>query len=117
MGNDMAAARRQQVNCQQTLEFIKNFSQLHPFEDCNTRTFCMLLLNHLLMKNGFPPAILDDPNRFEFYSINEILHEVIQGMENTMALLQKGALYNIKQNLYYLIYGASLVLILSINIL
>ena len=77
------------------IQFIQNCEQLHPFQDANCRTFCMLLLNHLLMKNGFPPAILDNPNQFDMYAKNEILHMVLNGMQNTMILIQEGSLYNI----------------------
>lgn len=77
------------------INFIQSCEQLHPFKDGNCRTFCMLLLNHLLMKNGFPPAILDDPNQFDLYGKNELLHSVLNGMQNTITLINTGSLYNV----------------------
>lgn len=78
------------------IDLVQACEQLHPFSDGNCRTFCMLLLNHLLIKNGFPLAILDDPNRFDMHSKDELLDEVIHGMQNTIDLIRNGKLYNIK---------------------
>lgn len=75
--------------------FIQSCEQLHPFADGNCRTFCMLLLNHLLLKNGFPPAILEDPNRFDLFSQSELLNEVINGMRNTCLLIKNKKIYNV----------------------
>lgn len=77
------------------INFIQSCEQLHPFRDGNCRTFCMLLLNHLLMKNGFPPAILDDPNKFDLCGRNELLHLVLDGMQNTLTLINTGSLYKV----------------------
>jgi len=75
--------------------FIQDCEHLHPFADANCRTFCMLLLNHLLMKHSFPPAILADPNRFDAFSNAELVEEVIQGMQNTLTLIKEGQLFNV----------------------
>lgn len=72
---------------------IQSLEQLHPFIDANCRTFCMLLLNKLLVENGFPLAILPDPNRFDLYSVHELLIDVIAGMENTFTLIKEQQLY------------------------
>ena len=73
--------------------FVQACEQLHPFSDANCRVFCMLLLNHLCMRHGFPPVILDDPNRFDGYSKSELMVEVIKGMQNTLALATHAPLY------------------------
>ncbi len=78
------------------IEFIQNCEQLHPFLDANCRTFCMLLLNNLLMRHGFPPAILKDPNNFDGHSVSELLDQVLQGMENSFKLIEEHTLYNVK---------------------
>jgi len=62
------------------------------FLDANTRTFSMLLMNELLMANGFPPAILEDPNRSTAYALDEVIQEVIKGMQRTMELIKTGTL-------------------------
>jgi len=43
------------------------FVEIHPFEDGNGRT-ARLLLNFELMKNGYPPAIIESNNRKAYYS-------------------------------------------------
>lgn len=78
------------------ISFIQSCEQLHPFADGNGRTFCTLLLNHLLLRNGFPPAMLNDPNQFDGYSKLELLDAVIMGMENCMTLIKEKKLFNIK---------------------
>ena len=47
------------------------------------------------MRNGFPPAILSDPNRFDLFSRNELLNEILLGMENTFTLINKNELYGV----------------------
>ncbi len=75
--------------------FIQSCEQLHPFYDANCRTFCMLLANHLLMRNGYLPCIFDDPNRFDMYSHNELMVECVNGMTNTMNLIRHGKIYQV----------------------
>ena len=41
---------------------VRNLEMLHPFPDGNGRTFVSILMNHLLLYNGFLAAILADPN-------------------------------------------------------
>jgi hypothetical protein len=76
-------------------EVIQDLEQKHPFDDVNCRTICMLTLNHLLLQNGFPLAILKDANRFDAYSIDELIEEIIKGMENTFELIETGRLFGI----------------------
>lgn len=78
------------------VKFIANCERLHPFIDANCRTFCMLLVNFLLIKNGFPLVIQDNPNRFEGYSTGEMTNELINGMNNTFSLIEKKLLHNVK---------------------
>lgn len=69
------------------VQFIKDCEQLHPFYDGNGRTFCMLLFYYLMLQNGFPPPLLADPNRFDCYSTEELVKEIIDGMNNTLAVV------------------------------
>lgn len=75
--------------------FIQQCEQLHPFEDMNCRLFCMVLLNYLLAKNGYPYVIQADPNRFDLYGIDELIDEMITGMNKTFELLAKKAVYGV----------------------
>lgn len=54
--------------------------------DGNCRTICMVLLNSLLMRYGFPPSLMDDPNKFDGFSIEELVNLVKQGMTRTQEL-------------------------------
>lgn len=77
------------------VSFIQTCEQLHPFEDMNCRLFCMVILNYLLADNGFPYVIQADPNRFDLYSINELVDEMITGMAKTIELLNKKCVYGV----------------------
>lgn len=55
----------------------------HFFADGNQRTVAFLVLNKMLIENGFSPAILDDPYLFDGYrSIHELVLDIKAGMEN-----------------------------------
>lgn len=69
-------------------KFIRDCEQLHPFDDANCRTFCMLALDQILSQHGFPVPILANPNRFNSYSVEELVSEIIEGMEHTMLVAQ-----------------------------
>lgn len=70
------------------VEFIRDCEQLHPFQDANTRTYTMSLMNYLLMANSFPPTILANPNHMEGYGLDELVQEVLKGMRKTLELAQ-----------------------------
>jgi hypothetical protein len=75
---------------------VQSLEQLHPFLDANCRTLCMALCNHLLLVNGFPPAIFYDPNCFDCFSRSELVEAMIQGMENTIELIRGKKLFSVK---------------------
>jgi len=45
---------------------------IHPFENGNTRT-ASLVMNYILMKNGYPPFILTKDNEKEFYKMERFM--------------------------------------------
>jgi hypothetical protein len=67
----------------QTIEFI------HPFGDGNCRTvYC--LLQYLLLENGLPFAILNDPNCFDFLPVvSEEVHSLVDEVEKAQAELNE----------------------------
>jgi hypothetical protein len=69
------------------LSHVRDMEQLHPFPDANCRTLCMLYFNHLLILNGFPPCILPNANRFDGCSIDELISDAIEGMRNTLKII------------------------------
>ena len=70
--------------------FCKKLVLIHPFGDCNGRIFSNLLLNRELIRNGFTPALLDNPNRMDGYSINEFVSEIVRGMDAFERLTNEG---------------------------
>jgi len=69
------------------IETVAEFDRLHPFYDANIRTFSVVLLNRLLIQNGFPPATQADPSRVDGYSKDQLLLEIKKSIENTEKLL------------------------------
>lgn len=72
-------------NCRQLLRIIincaKNIVLIHPFHDGNGRT-AHALLNLLLLRNKLPPTILYTPGVIAAYSEDELVEEILQGMDN-----------------------------------
>ena len=66
---------------------IQELEQIHPFQDANCRTFCFVLLNSILMQQGYDPAIIDDPNKFDGFSVEELVETVKLGMQETCKLV------------------------------
>jgi len=60
---------------------IHDLELAHPFSDANCRTIVVLLLNKLLLDENLPPVILENPNRFDAYSIEELCQEIHRGMD------------------------------------
>src|SRR6185312_3514759 len=83
---DMPAARAAKllniVICIQELEL------LHPFTDGNGRIFCIVTLNKLLLENGFSPVILEDPNRFDCFTPEQLVVEIEAGMGRFQKLVE-----------------------------
>src|SRR5262249_3978546 len=60
--------------------YIQKLEVLHPFEDANCRTFVILLLNKLLIENGFSSVILINPNQFDGFSNSQLVTAIKNGM-------------------------------------
>lgn len=60
---------------------IHQLEIIHPFPDGNCRTM-MLVMNKLLVQQGLNPAILENPNRIDAYSVDEICEEIKRGQQN-----------------------------------
>lgn len=80
-----------QTNRYERLKTVVQFIHIaeinHPFQDGNCRTLCTCLLNRELMRHGFSPTFLWDPNYFDLLSTEEMMLEVLEGMKdfNTLA--------------------------------
>jgi hypothetical protein len=72
------------------VRLASSYARLHPGPDANNRT-AVILLNSELIKHGFPPTIMEDPNRLEGYSQKELFQEVVNGMANFIHVTQHRA--------------------------
>lgn len=88
----IAAAKTDDMKLEVIAETIQSFERIHPFIDGNGRTFVNLLLNYLLIKNGFPPATFFEPNIFD------IDDSFINGVKTAIANTQE--IYNGKKDLF-----------------
>jgi len=85
---EVAAARMPDHRLVAISRIVRDLELLHPFPDGNGRTLVAVLMNHLLLANGFLPAILWDPNIDAELSVLEFADEIRRGMKNTEMLLR-----------------------------
>ena len=67
---------------------VRELEILHPFPDGNCRVFACILLTQLLIYNGFPPAIVKNPNLDAEVSLDQWVEEIEQGIQHTLVLLK-----------------------------
>jgi hypothetical protein len=60
----------------------QELDQAHAFADGNIRVIAFVLLNKLLIENGLSPTILLEPNRFDGYSVGELVADIKEGQQN-----------------------------------
>ncbi len=63
------------------IKMIQSLERLHPFEDGNCRTFCILVLLKELLRHDLSLTILTDPNCFDGFSISQMLAEIKTGQK------------------------------------
>lgn len=68
-------------------EAIRGFELLHPFADANGRVFVNVLLNHMLMQNGMPPATFYEPNIFDAHTPEQLVGKIKEAQENTLKII------------------------------
>ncbi len=61
---------------------------LHPFPDGNCRTFTCIVLSQLLIVNGFPPALFENPNLDNEVSLAQWIEEIKKGIKRTLSLIK-----------------------------
>lgn len=90
---------QQNINSDNAFEKLKaivglaqGLARTHPFKDGNIRVFATLLMNRELLKYGFTPSLMDDPNKLDGHSLEEAMYQVLLGMENFKALTIKGSI-------------------------
>lgn len=82
----IAAAKSDDEKLTVIATHIQMIEQLHPFPDANLRT-CVVLLQRLLIQNGFLPTMLNDPNQFDAYDVDTLVKEIKVGMDRTQQLI------------------------------
>ncbi len=59
--------------------FCASLERTHVFSDGNARTVGFLVVNKLLLEAGLGPAMIEDPNRFDGLSVDELTQEIVNG--------------------------------------
>ncbi len=75
------------LTAEEKLDLFLVLELLHPFPDGNGRTLIAVLMNHLLLYNGFLPAMLWDPNLDLELSAAEFADEIERGIQQTEILM------------------------------
>jgi len=86
--NEIEVAQNDEEKLRAICMVSRQMELLHPFPDGNCRTFSCVTLTHLLTFNGFPPALLDNPNLDNEVSFEQWVDEVKEGMQRTIELLE-----------------------------
>jgi prophage maintenance system killer protein len=69
-------------------ECLSKLEQFHFFNDGNARTIGSLILNKLLLQQGFGLCMLENLNRLDMYSVDEIVHEIEAGIQTAQCFLE-----------------------------
>ncbi|MFN7662975.1 MAG: hypothetical protein ACK5PQ_04590 [Alphaproteobacteria bacterium] len=62
------------------IQLASDLDRFHYFRDGNLRT-AMIIAQRELIRNGFSPVVLEDPNSLDGFSQEELFEEFIKGME------------------------------------
>lgn len=65
---------------------VQEIERIHPFCDGNGRT-SYILLQRLLIQNGFLPSMMFNPNHLDGHSTESVIEELMEGMRLTQALI------------------------------
>lgn len=77
--HDIRHSKNDEQRLAHIVDLCQKLERLHPFPDGNCRTFGILLLNNLLVRNGLPLTMLNDPNILDGWSRQEVIDEVKSG--------------------------------------
>ena len=58
---------------------IMDLERIHPYLDFNCRTFAVFLLNKELIRHDLTPSVMNDPNDFDFMTLQEVIVNIQQG--------------------------------------
>jgi prophage maintenance system killer protein len=60
---------------------VQRLAQVHLFWDGNARTNGFLVLNKLLLERGLSPAMIEDPNDFDIFPVEELVNSIQIGQQ------------------------------------
>lgn len=83
---EISAARTPDEKLGAIVDTCRRLGCIHPFKDANGRLMMFLVLNKLLMDNGFPPTILQDQGHMIGLSRSELV-ALIKAGQNRVELL------------------------------
>ncbi len=63
------------------IKMVSELDRFHFFQDGNGRT-ATIVAQRELIRQGFSPVVLEDPNRLDGFSQEELFEEFVKGMEN-----------------------------------
>lgn len=86
--NDIQHPHDQEQKLAAIVECVQKLTWAHPFSDGNCRTFCVLLLNALLLREKLPPTVLKFPSVFDGFSKEELIVEVKNGQFNAKKIFK-----------------------------
>jgi len=84
---DLAAARSDDEKLGAIIDTCRRLGSIHPFEDANGRLMMFLVLNKLLLDNGFSPTILQDQGHMIGKSRDELIVLIKAGQAQLDQLL------------------------------
>jgi UDP-N-acetylmuramoyl-tripeptide--D-alanyl-D-alanine ligase len=98
--NNIAIAEKEEDKLRCIALLVRELELLHPFSDGNCRSFAGVLLNQLLIYNGFHPTMTYNPNLDGEYSLSQWTEEIKKGIEHTKTLLDnpEAVVYNYSIN-------------------
>lgn len=77
---------------QAIVKLSSDLVRFHPYNDGNTRVLVNIVLKRELIKYGFKPVILENPNWFDNLSKEELCLETLKGIEN-FEYVKKNGIY------------------------
>lgn len=79
MINTLQGARQADERIRAIVSLCQKLQRLRPFPHGNCRTFGILLLNRLLLQQGEPLTMIDNPNKLDGFSLDEVVELVREG--------------------------------------
>lgn len=89
------AENNQDQKIRAILSFVRNCEHMHVFADGNGRTFYMIALYYLFIKNGLQLPLMEDINHISGNSLDEIIIKIKKGWENTQALSRDKKIFDL----------------------